>query len=47
LFYARVERERVAMKLSKLNTKFPLQTVYFLEDRGMTTSSYIIYDYTT
>jgi hypothetical protein len=35
-------------KLShKLNTKFPFNTVYFLEVRRLTTSFCIVYDYTT
>jgi len=31
----------------KLNTKFTFKTVYFLGVRGLTTTSYIVYDYTT
>jgi hypothetical protein len=31
----------------KLNTKFTLKTVYFLGVRRLTTTSYIVYDYTT
>ena len=31
----------------KLNTKFLFKTVYFLEGWGLTTSFYILYDYTT
>jgi hypothetical protein len=46
LFYARVtyipEKGR-----GKLNTKFPFKTVYFLGVRGLTTSSYIAYDFTS
>jgi hypothetical protein len=37
LFYARV----------KSNTKFSFKTVYFLGVRGLTASSYIVWDYTT
>jgi len=31
----------------KSNTKFPFKTVYFLAVRGVKTSSFIVYDYTT
>ena len=31
----------------KLNAEFPFKTVYFLGVRGLTTSSYIVYDRTT
>ena len=31
----------------KSNKKFPFKIVYFLEFRGLTTSSHIVYDYTT
>jgi len=34
------------LKSRKSNTKFPFKTVYFLGVRGLTTSSYIEYDYT-
>jgi hypothetical protein len=30
----------------KSNTEFPFKTMYFLGVKGMTTSSYIVYDYT-
>jgi len=33
--------------LRKLNTKFQSKTLFFLEVRGLTTSSDIVYDYTT
>ena len=35
------------LKSQKLNTKFPFKTVYFLEGGGLTTSFYVVYDYTT
>jgi len=31
----------------KLNTKFTFKTLYFLGVKGLTTTSYIVYDYTT
>jgi len=31
----------------KSNTKFPINTVYFLGVWGLTPSSYAVYDYTT
>jgi len=34
-------------KSCTLNKKFPFKTVYFLGIGGLTTSSYIVYDYTT
>jgi len=36
------------LKMSrKSDTEFPFTTVYFLGVKGLTTSSYIMYDYTT
>jgi hypothetical protein len=48
-FYARVTflKKLCKLKLHKFNTKFPLKTVHFLGFRGLTTSSYVVYDYTT
>jgi len=34
-------------KSQNLNTKFPFKTAYFLGFGGLTTSSYMVYDYTT
>jgi len=34
------------LKSNKLNTKFPFKTDYILGIRGLTTSFYIVYDYT-
>jgi hypothetical protein len=33
--------------LCKLNTKFPFKTVYFLGARGLTTPTYIVFNYNT
>jgi len=34
------------LKSHKLNSKFPFKTVYILGIRGLTTSYYIVYEYT-
>jgi hypothetical protein len=36
----------ILKNIHKLNTKFSFKTVYFLRVRGLTSSSYIVYDYT-
>lgn len=41
-FYARVT---FLKKSHKLNTKFPFKTVYFLGVRGLTISSYTVFDH--
>jgi hypothetical protein len=35
------------LKTCKLKTKFPFKTVHFLGIRGLTTSSFTVYNYTT
>ena len=43
-FHARIT---FLKKSCKLNTKLPLTIVYFVGFRGLTTSSYTVYNYTT
>ena len=44
LFYA---RGSFLKNVAQINIKFPFTTVCFLENRGLTISFYIFYDYTT
>jgi hypothetical protein len=48
-FYARLRSWKMSRQsqLHKSNTKFPFKTVYYLGVRGLTTSSYTVYNYTT
>ena len=48
-FYARVMflKKSYKLKLCKSNTKFSFKTAYFLGTRGLTTSSFIVYECTT
>jgi len=47
-FYAILSQKTLCkLKSHTSNTKFPFKTVYFLGVRGLTASSYIVYDYTT
>jgi hypothetical protein len=43
-FYARI---MILKKLHKLKTQFPFKTMYLLRVKGLTTSPYIVCDYTT
>ena len=48
-FYAGIMflKKVMQIKIAQIKHKFPFKTVYFLGIRGLTTSSYIVYDYTT
>ena len=42
-----VKKKSLKSQPRKTNTNFPYKTLYYLGVRGLTTSSYIVYNYTT